>query len=116
MLFRSGNAGYAYSQRKNSVRNDNSDYAGAILYTTYMAVSNHQTLDVMTCIETLNFDDVNQNGYPDEEEMDSMGMYSVSYIDGVEVSVEEAVSYDVGGYEFIEGRMTLEELLRALRD
>ncbi len=111
-----GNAGYAYSQRKNSVRNDNSDYAGAILYTTYMAVSNHQTLDVMTCIETLNFDDVNQNGYPDEEEMDSMGMYSVSYIDGVEVSAEEAVSYDVGGYEFIEGRMTLEELLRALRD
>ncbi len=48
--------------------------------------------------------------------MDSMGMSSVSYIDGVEVSAEEAVSYDVGGYEFIEGRMTLEELLRALRD
>lgn len=111
-----GNAGYAYSQRKNSVRNDNSDYAGAILYTTYMAVSMHQTLDVTTCIETLNFDDVNQNGYPDEEEMDSMGMYSVSYIDGVEVSAEEEASYDVGGYEFMEGRMTLEELLRALRD
>lgn len=111
-----GNAGYAYVPRRNNVLNDNTDYAGAILYTTYMAVSNHQSLDVVACIETYNFDDVNQNGYPDEEEMDSMGMYSVSYIDGVEVSAEEMASYKVGDYEMIEGSMTLEELFRALQN
>lgn len=109
-----GNAGYAYAPRKNNVINDNNDYAGAILYTTYMSISNHQTLDVTTRIETFNFDDANQNGYPDEEELDSVGMYGVSYLDGVEISAEEAASYNVGGYEFIEGRMTLDELLAAL--
>lgn len=111
-----GNAGYAYSPRKNSVINDNNDYAGAILYTTYMSISDHHTLDVTTCIETFNFDDANKNGYPDEEEMDSMGMYGVSYIDGVEISAQEAASYSVGDYEFMEGRMTLEELLGALSE
>lgn len=109
-----GNAGYAYAPRRNNIVNDNTDYAGAILYTTYMAVSNHQSVDVVACIETYNFDDVNQNGYPDEEELDSLGMYGVSYIDGVEISAEEAASYKVGDYEFIEGSMTLEELLAAL--
>lgn len=109
-----GNAGYAYVPRRNNVVNDNNDYAGAILYTTYMAVSNHQSLDVVACIETYNFDDVNKNGYPDEDELDSMGVYGVSYIDGVEISAEEAASYRVGDYEFIEGSMTLAELLAAL--
>ncbi len=109
-----GNAGYAYAPRRNNIVNDNSDYAGAILYTTYMAVSNHQSVDVIACIETFNFDDVNQNGYPDEEELDSMGMYGVSYIDGVEITAEEAASYKVGDYEWIEGSMTFAELLAAL--
>ncbi len=31
-----GNAGYEFSSRKNSLRNYNTDYAGAILYTTYI--------------------------------------------------------------------------------
>lgn len=109
-----GNAGYAYVPRRNNIVNDNSDYAGAILYTTYMAVSNHQSVDVVACIETYNFDDVNQNGYPDEEELDSLGMYGVSYIDGVEITAEEAASYKVGDYEWIEGSMTFAELLEAL--
>lgn len=109
-----GNAGYAYVPRRNNIVNDNSDYAGAILYTTYMAVSNHQSVDVVACIETYNFDDVNQNGYPDEEELDSLGMYGVSYIDGVEITAEEAASYKVGDYEWIEGSMTFAELLEVL--
>ena len=34
-----GNAGYEYSPRRNSMRNYNSDYAGAIMHTTYLTIS-----------------------------------------------------------------------------
>ncbi len=105
-----GNAGYEYCPKGNSLRNYNADYAGAIMYTTYMSVGNQKVMDVVAQIETLNFDDVNRNGVPDENESDSIGYYSVSYIDGREVSDEECTSYDVGEYEPIAANMSLEEL------
>lgn len=105
-----GNVGYEYVPRKNSLRNYNSDYAGAIRYTTYMAVNNQHSWDTVAEIVTYNFDDVNKNGFPDENEQDSMDYYSVSYIDDKEVSAEECDSYNVGEYEYIEGKMSLEEL------
>lgn len=109
-----GNAGYEYAPHKNNITNYNNDYAGAILYTTYMEISAQHTIEVTARIETFNFDDANQNGYPDEEEMESMGLYGASYIDGVEISPEEAASYNVGGYELMEGSMSLQELLENL--
>lgn len=109
-----GNAGYEYVPKKNSLRNYNSDYAGAIRYTTYMAISESHSMDTVAQIETFNFDDVNGNGIPDEDESDSIGKYSKSYIDGSEISEEDAERYNVGEYEFISVSMTLDELKTAL--
>lgn len=109
-----GNAGYEYSPRKNSIRNNNADYAGAILYTTYMTVTDDHSLSTTAEIAFYNFDDANGNGMPDEEEMSSMGMYGVSYLNGAEATAEQCAAYDVGGYEFITETMTLDSLLSAL--
>lgn len=109
-----GNSGYEYVPEKNSLRNYNSDYAGAIRYTTYMAISENHSMDTTTQIETFNFDDVNGNGMPDEDESESIGNYSKSYIDGTEISDEDIESYNVGEYEFISVSMTLDELKSAL--
>lgn len=111
-----GNAGYEYSPRKNSLRNYNNDYAGAIMYTTYMTMGAGYSIDTVAQIVSYNFDDVNQIGQPDEDEMDSMGLYGVSYIDGEEVSEEECASYDLGGYEFITVTMNREELVKMLSE
>lgn len=105
-----GNAGYEYCPEMNSMRNYNTDYAGAILYTTYMAVRDQNVMDVVVQIETLNFDDVNGDGVPNENESGSIGYYSASYIDGREVTGEECASYDMGEYEPITVNMSLEAL------
>lgn len=110
-----GNVGYEYAPRKNNLRNYNNDYAGAILYTTYMKVNDRHAIETTVEIRTVNFDDANQNGVPDEEEMGSYGRYGVSYIDGKEVSAEECVSYDEGDYEMLIGTMSLQELQAALK-
>lgn len=110
-----GNAGYEYAPRKNNLRNYNADYAGAIMYTTYMSINDRHTLEITAEIKTVNFDDVNENGVPDEDEMGSFGRYGVNYIDGRTVSIEECASYDAGDYEMICGSMSLEDLQAALK-
>lgn len=109
-----GNSGYEYSPGKNSIRNYNTDYAGAILHTTYMSITPSHSLEITAQIDTCNFDDVNQNGVPDEEELGSMGFYSISYLNGSEASPEECRAYDAGEYEMIRGAMTLEALCQSL--
>ena len=84
------------------------------MYTTYMTISSRHVIDTVTSIETYNFDDANRNGIPDEDEMDSLGRYSVSYIDGVEVSAKQCKSYDMGGYEYITVTMRYDELIAKL--
>lgn len=111
-----GNAGYEYIPGGNRVRNYNSDYAGAIRYNTYMSMNDQYSLKTVTEIVTYNFDDVNGDGYPDADEEDSIGYYSVSYVDGVEITDEQYAGYDAGEYEFIAGRMSREELMRALAE
>lgn len=111
-----GNAGYEYVPRKNSLRNDNSDFAGAIHYTTYMSVGSRLTLDIVAEIETFLFDDVNQNGIPDKDELESLGNYSVSYIDGKKATDEECQAYQAGEYEFMDLTMEFEELLEKLQE
>lgn len=105
-----GNAGYEYAPGKNSLVNFNHDYAGAICYTTYMTASARHTMETVVQIETYNFDDANGNGIPDDNELDSVGYYSVSYINGTEASPEECAAYDAGGYEYMETPMTAGEL------
>lgn len=111
-----GNAGYEYCPGKNSLRNYNTDYAGAILYTTYMKVGSQHTIDTVAEIVTYNFDDVNGNGKPDEEEESSMGFYSTSYINGAEATDEECAALNAGEYEFIQGVMSGEELRAKLKE
>ncbi len=109
-----GNAGYEYAPGKNSIRNYNSDFAGAVLYTTYMAVGGDNRLGTVAQIVTYNFDDVNGNGVPDEEEQESLGRYSVSYMDGRVITDEEAAACEQGEYLWIQGRLGYEELLAEL--
>ena len=110
-----GNHGYEYAPKKNNLRNYNTDYAGLILYTTYMSVNKQFELEAIAQIETFNFDDANGNGMPDEEERGSVGEYSVSYLNGVEVTSDECAVYDMGDYDYIHGSMNYEELLQVLK-
>ena len=105
-----GNAGYEYSPKKNSLRNYNNDYAGAIVYTTYMTINAQHEMKGVVQIVSYNFDDVNQNGMPDEDEMGSMGYYGISYIDEREASREECASYDIGGYRYMETDKSIEDI------
>lgn len=109
-----GNAGYEYAPGNNSLRNYNTDYAGAILYTTYMAVRDGNRLETVAEVKTVNFDDVNGNGVLDEDEIGSVGYYGVNYLNGKEASVEECSVYDAGEYEMIRGDLSLEGVLKEL--
>ncbi len=110
-----GNAGYEYCPRQNSLRNYNTDYAGAVCYTAYMTMNSSFSMETVAVVETYNFDDVNGNGIPDEDEMESLGKYGVSYIDGREATDEECAALNKGEYEWIEGTLSLKELLAELK-
>ncbi|MDE7132360.1 MAG: hypothetical protein K2O65_11255 [Lachnospiraceae bacterium] len=111
-----GNVGYEYIPKENRIRNYNSDYAGAIRYTTYMSMNNQYSLKTVTQIVTYNFDDVNENGYPDDDEQGSIGYYSASYADGVQITYEQYSDYDAGEYEAVVGAISLEELMKKLAE
>lgn len=110
-----GNAGYEYCPRQNSLRNYNTDYAGAVSYTTYMTMNSNFSLETVAVVETYNFDDVNGNGVPDEDEMGSLGYYGISYIDGRQATDEECAALNKGEYEWIGGSMNVNELLAELK-
>lgn len=110
-----GNAGYEYSPKKNSLRNYNTDYAGAILYTTYMTIGSSYSIDTEASLVTYNFDDVNGNGMPDEEEMDSLGVYGAVYMNGEQIAADEEIPYDAGEYEYIDVTMDRAELEAELK-
>lgn len=109
-----GNTGYAYVPEANSLKNYNSDYAGLVGYTTYMAMNDAFELEEVVVIETHNYEDLNGNGTPDEDEFDTAGNVSVSYIDGAEVTPEECAAYEAGDYIYISAPMTLDEIMAAL--
>lgn len=109
-----GNTGYEYSPGKNSLRNYNTDFAGAILYTTYMKAGQGHSLEPAARITFINFDDVNGNGILDPDEEDSIGSYGISYIDGAVATEEQCAAYDAGGYVYMEPEMSFEELREVL--
>ena len=63
-----GNAGYDYAPGKNRLMNYNADYAGAIGNEYYMTVKDGEIVTDYW-VTYYNFDDVNGNGEPDEEEL-----------------------------------------------
>ena len=58
----------------------------------------------------------NGNGIPDENETDSIGYYSVSYIGDTQITDEECASYNVGEYQYIQTEMDLETLKAKLNN
>ena len=111
-----GNAGYEYAPRENSLRNYNADQAGAIMHTYYMCINEQHAIETPVWIESYNFVDSNGNGWLDEEETYGEGEV---YINGEKASEEEIADvyafYDMGEYQYIEGRMTAEDVRHALK-
>lgn len=110
-----GNTGYMYAPGKNSLRNYNTDLAGAILHTYYMKINENHEIETPMWIECYNFVDSNGNGTFDEGE-EGEGKVSVN---GEEASEEEVAAaydaYDMGDYQYIEGRMDVDAVRDALR-
>ncbi|MBR6791502.1 MAG: hypothetical protein IKM49_00060 [Ruminococcus sp.] len=112
-----GNAGYEYVPKMNSVRNYNSDYAGLVRWTGYASNTNNSELDWSTVLETYYFDDKNGNDMPDEDEPYSEKACKIflhNDEDKTEITEDEALSYNVGEYEYISPDMTLDEIKTAL--
>lgn len=108
-----GNTGYQYAPKLNSIRNYNTDYAGLILWTAYASNTDNSELEWSTVIETYYFDDKNGNDIPDEDEPYSeKACKNLLYIDDdtVEITSDEALSYNVGEYQYIIPEMTLDEI------
>lgn len=114
-----GVSAYEYAPRKNSLRNYDADHAGAVMYTTYMTISEDSSLEIVVTIKSCHFNDIDGDGYPDGEELESEESYDVTdyiSVDGeyVLISEEEYAAYDLGDYEFFVGEMSYDELRTAL--
>lgn len=103
-----GNAGYEYVPKMNSIRNYNTDYAGLVGFTSYCSITAEHTLEATAIIETRLYEDTNGDSIPQNEEY--IPDYQVYFIDGEEISCDEAVAYDAGKYEFVGGELTLDEI------
>lgn len=78
-------------------------------------ITDRHTLEVSAQIKTYNFDDANGNGTLDESEFDSAERYSVSYLNGREISAEEAASFEMGDYIYIDPALDLANLYTQLK-
>lgn len=111
-----GNSGYEYSPGKNSMRNYNADQAGAIMNTYYMRINEKNEIETPMWIESINYIDSNENGMLDEGEEYGAGP---DYINGEKASPEEVeavyAAYDMGDYQYIKGRMPVEDVRKALK-
>lgn len=99
-----GNAGYEYVPGKNSLRNYDADNAGQILNISYMTVGPQHSMESVVWIQLV---------FSGEEEED-MEYDCTTYIDGVEVSEDTPIDYDVGEYEYIKTVLSRQELLEKL--
>ena len=111
-----GNNGYQYLPSGNKMFNRDYDYAGAIYFDTIIRMNSDHRLEDVVTIFTVNFDDKNGDGYPEEDEEQTIGEVSTSYIDGRAISEEEYASYfaDAEETEWISGEYGYEELLGKL--
>ena len=73
-----GNHGYEYSPHNNSIRNYNTDFAGAIMNIGFATILDNK-LDWNYCVIEIYFEDKNGNGSPDEDEYSEDGPVEVSY-------------------------------------
>lgn len=113
-----GNHGYDYIPRGNTMKNENSDYAGMILYITYyeldskdlkLAVKNDGTLYMG------HFEDKNGNGEIDEEEAEKFVEETTLYRNGKVITEEEWKTYQFeGAYEEMVGTKSYDDFMPLL--
>lgn len=107
-----GNNGYQYLPGQNVIRNYNMDYAGAVIYESYMEVNSDYEITSISDEELSiwRLKDTNNNGMIDED--DEYTDEPTYYCNGVEVSEEEYASYQItGDYEPINGNMSADAML-----
>ena len=112
-----GNHGYEYIPYQNVIRNYNSDFAGAIVYETYTKLdNNHKMVDYYDDYLSMRFfKDLNGDSMPSDDEFTENGEAYYFYGD-TEITEEEYSSYVISGdYEYIEGKMSADEIIGTLK-
>lgn len=117
-----GNAGYSYIPGTGVYYNGNADHAGAIYYESYMSKREEGELATDYWVKHINFNDLDGDGWPSEDELEASGEYvgSSEYYNETnkEMTKDEikAVIDQYNSYEMkpITGVMEYEELLTAL--
>ncbi|RKM57629.1 hypothetical protein D6856_13265 [Butyrivibrio sp. XB500-5] len=87
-----GNAGYLYAKKGNVIYNGNADYAGALYYNTYMSIHDDGKLATDYWTLDYNFNDIDGNGVPSEEELASSDDYETKteYHSEIDANMSEA--------------------------
>ena len=101
-----GNHGYDFIQGKKIIRNYNTDYAGLIMYETYIEVelNGEKVVNNQKSLKQTFFDDVNNNGVPDDGE-DVGDDYVRYYLDDKEITAEKYAEEVVqGAFENLNGK------------
>ncbi len=118
-----GNAGYEYVEKKAVITNFNQDYAGAIFYYTYLIMDSDHHMVSSYALKGYNFDDLNGNDFPDEEETTDEALENakgkVVYLNYTDENLTEAEIKTVidgleGESDYLGGELTYQELLGKL--
>ena len=116
-----GNHGYFWAPGSGIFYNSNADYAGAIVYETYMSKRNAGELGTDYWVKNLYFNDLDGDGTPSQEELESSGEYigSAEYHSNVDPGTGEEIRTVVEGMEKLAwqplvGTMDISELLAKL--
>lgn len=119
-----GNAGYSYAPGKGVFFNQNSDYAGAVMYVSYMLIHEGKELEADYAAEYLMFNDLDGDGSPSDDELaatEDFHTYSTKYFNytdkkmtdaEIEEKIKELGSYDE---EYISGTMDYNTLKSRLK-
>lgn len=110
-----GNAGYEYIPKKNVIRNENADLAGAILYTSYDRVNEDHEIESYyeKTLSSWAFRDINHNYAIDDNEPITEDRYY--YYGDQEITAEEYEAYFMlGEYHWLQGSKDASEILAEL--
>ncbi|RKM55271.1 hypothetical protein D6853_11165 [Butyrivibrio sp. X503] len=117
-----GNAGYLYAKKGNVIYNGNADYAGSLYYNTYMSIHDDGKLATDYWTLDLNFNDIDGNGVPSEEELASSDDYETKteYHSEIDANMSETeikkviAKYDSLKFEEIVGSMDYDTIMAQL--
>lgn len=107
-----GNAGYEYIPKKNVIRNENADLAGAILYISYDRVNGEHEIESYyeKTLSSWAFRDINHNYAIDDNEPITEDRYY--YYGDQEITAEEYETYFIiGEYHWLQGSKDASEIL-----